>query len=155
MDATGRIAGSRPAGKKRQSVNPVQTLTRSAVDALLEKKGNDVTVMDLRGVSGVADYFVICTGHSDLQIKALADSVWERIRDRHDEKPWHVEGYSHLQWVLLDYVDLVVHIFTPERRAYYSLERLWGDAQIEHVAEDGSGGDVASLKPNDRSAPDR
>lgn len=144
MDATGRIAGSRLAGKKRQTNNPAQALARSAVDAILDKKGTDLTVMDLRGVSGVADYFVICTGNSDVQIKALAEAVRERVRDHHSEKPWHVEGFDHLQWVLLDYVDLVVHIFTPEKRSFYNLERLWGDARIEHVPEDGSGAVVDS-----------
>lgn len=154
MDAAGRMAGSRSPGKKRETNNPAQTLARSAVDAILDKKGTDLTVMDLRGVSGVADFFVICTGNSDVQIKALAEAVRERVRDDHSEKPWHVEGFDHLQWVLLDYVDLVVHIFTPEKRTFYNLERLWGDALIEHVPDDASGGAVDALRLEERgSAP--
>lgn len=117
-----------------------------AVDAVLSKKAHDVTVLDMRGVSGVADYFVMCTGDSDLQIRAIADAVDERLREELGERPWHREGYEHLQWVLLDYVDLVVHIFSQEKRTFYGLERLWGDAPVEQVPEDGSGESVKILQ---------
>lgn len=117
-----------------------------AVDAALSKKAHDVTVMDMRGVSGVADYFVMCTGDSDLQIRAIADAVDEELREKLGERPWHREGYEHLQWVLLDYVDVVIHIFSREKRAFYELERLWGDAPIELVPEDASGDSVKILQ---------
>ncbi len=112
---------------------------------MLEKKARDITVMDMRGVSGVADYFVICTGDSDLQIKAIADAVRERIREQCSERPWHKEGYDHLQWVLLDYVDLVVHVFNQEKRGFYALERLWGDAPVERVPDDAPSASVVKL----------
>src|SRR5690606_2736231 len=124
---------------KRISRHPARVLAIHAVDAVLSKKAHDVTVMDMRSVSGVADYFVMCTGDSDLQIRAIADAVEENLRTELGERPWHREGYEHLQWVLLDYVDLVVHIFSQEKRAFYGLERLWGDAPSEQVSEDGSG----------------
>ncbi len=121
--------------KQRTTPTPGNRLAATAVDALLDKKGTGITVIDVRATSGVTDYFVLCTGEVDLQIKALTDSVREKIREQHQEKPWHVEGYEHLQWVLMDYVDVVVHIFTQEKRAFYDLERLWGDAPIESVPD--------------------
>jgi ribosome-associated protein len=103
---------------------------------MLEKKAHNVTVMDMREVSGVADVFVLGTGDSDLQIKAIADAVSDKIREAYSEKPWHTEGYEDRQWVLLDYVDLVVHVFSHEKRSFYDLERLWGDAPSEDVSSE-------------------
>lgn len=130
---------------RRSTQNPVGALAAAAVDAMLDKKAHQVTVMDMRGVSGVADVFVIGTGESDLQIKAIADAVTEKIREGYSEKPWHTEGYDGRQWVLLDYVDLVVHVFSHEKRNFYDLERLWGDAPTEEVPADASSEDVALL----------
>ncbi len=98
------------------------------VEAMLDKKARDVTVMDMREVAGFVDYFVIGTGDSELQIKAIAEAIRERVRTECDEKPWHMEGADAWQWVLLDYVDVVAHVFSPDKRAFYDLERLWGDA---------------------------
>ncbi len=92
--------------------------------------------MDMREVSGLADYFVLCSGVSDSQIRAIQEAVEARIRGAEDERPWHREGEDFRQWVLLDYVDLVVHIFSRERRAFYNLERLWNDAPQETVTGD-------------------
>ena len=124
----------------------MRTLAGHAVDAILDKKGEDVVVMDMRSVSGVADLFVLCTGASDVQIRAIAEAVVERIREACDERPWHKEGLDHLQWVLIDYVDLVVHVFNPEKRAFYGLERLWGDAPLERVADTAASSDVELLR---------
>ena len=115
------------------------------MDAILSKKGRDVLVLDVHDVSGVADIFILATGDSDLQIKAMSDAVRVELREETGERPWHVEGAEHYQWVLLDYVDLVVHIFSEEKRTFYSLERLWGDAPNEAVSEDGSGENVKLL----------
>lgn len=145
-DVKNRMTPQRTPGKKRKTRNPVQLLARTAVDAILDKKGTEISVMDLRGISGVADFFVVCTGGSDIQIKAIADSVQDRIRTECGEKPWHVEGYDHLQWVLLDFVDLVVHVFNAEKRTFYDLERLWGDAPTEQIPDDATSADVAVLK---------
>lgn len=144
--STKDLIPERTQDKKRQTPTPTQTLARYAVEAILDKKGRDITVMDLRGISGVADFFVLCTGDSDLQIKAIADAVRAAIREQADERPWHTEGYEHRQWVLLDYVDLVVHIFTEERRGFYDLERLWGDAPTEAVPDDADLSDIALLQ---------
>jgi ribosome-associated protein len=116
---------------------PGRTLARLAVDAALDKKARDVTVMDLRGISGEVDYFVIATGESDLQIRAIVEGIVDRLRTDAGERPLHREGSpGSSRWIVLDYFDLVVHVFDPELRAYYDLERLWGDAPTERVDED-------------------
>ncbi len=120
--------------QRRQSAAPSKVLARLAVEAAHDKKAEDVVVMDMRAVCGLADYFVLCSGTSDNQVRAIQESIEERIREQANERPWHREGQGHRQWVLLDYVDLVVHIFSPERRSFYDLERLWNDAPHELVA---------------------
>ena len=112
-------------------------LARLAVDACLDKKALDVAVMDLRGISGEVDYFVLATGESDLQIRAVVDSVVDRLRTEAHERPIHREGQPGSSgWIVLDYFDLVVHVFTPELRQRYDLERLWGDAPINVVSDE-------------------
>lgn len=135
--------------RRRATHTPSTELAALAVEATLSKKAVDVTVIDVRKVSGVTDFFVICTGQSDVQVRAIFEAVQEQIRDAVGERPWKKEGTDRMQWVVLDYVDVVVHIFDPERRLFYDIERLWGDAPTEHVAEDAEG--VALLR--DASAP--
>jgi ribosome-associated protein len=122
--------------KRRATPTPARVIARLAVEALHAKKGTDITVIDVRHVSGVTDYYVIATGASDLQVRALVESVEDRIREEAAEKPWKREGIEHLQWVVLDYVDVVVHVFDRDRRSFYDLERLWGDAPSEQVADE-------------------
>ena len=113
--------------------------SRGIVDLVVkfirEKKGQRVLVMDLRGLTDIADYFVICDGASDTQVKAIADSVIEGMESS-GYRPWHIEGYGGLRWVLIDFIDVVVHIFLGDTRDYYSLERLWGDAKFEEIEEE-------------------
>lgn len=92
-----------------------------------EMRAEDVVVLDLRGLSPVTDFFVICTGTSDRQMRALADEIRESAR-RLGRRPFGVEGYERAQWILMDFVDVVIHIFDEPRRNYYDLELLWGDA---------------------------
>ena len=132
--------------KQRTTPAPVKELTKLAVEAILDKKGRDVEVFDVRGVSGVADFFIVTTGDSELQVKAIAQAIRVSIKEHALERPWHVEGSEHNNWVLMDYVDLVVHIFLPEMRSYYSLERLWGDAPRETIESDGSAEEMDLLK---------
>ena len=98
-----------------------------AAKALDSKKGREIKVMEVTEITSLADYFVICTGTSSTQIKALADAV-EEAMDKVDERPHHIEGHRGGQWTLMDYSCVVVHIFTEEAREFYSLERLWSDA---------------------------
>lgn len=100
---------------------------REAVAAAFDRKAGDLRVLHLERVSDFTDYFLIASGTSERQVQAIADSVQERLRSE-GVRPLHVEGYNRGQWVLLDYGDLVVHIFQDEPRRFYALERLWGDA---------------------------
>ena len=100
---------------------------REAVAAADDRKAVDLKVLHLQKISDFTDYFVICGGTSERQVQAIADGVQERLRERR-VRPLHVEGYNRAQWVLLDYGDLVVHVFQDEPRRHYALERLWGDA---------------------------
>lgn len=155
MNALEKQISSTRKSRKRTSQNPAHVLAAHVVDAMLEKKAHDVTVMDMRQVSGVADYFVICTGDSDLQIRAIADSIRERTKEQCAERPWHTEGTNHWQWVLLDYVDVVAHIFNQEKRQFYDLERLWGDAPRENVPDDAASTDVRLLQSAAESSASR
>ncbi|NBC86210.1 MAG: ribosome silencing factor [Bacteroidetes bacterium] len=132
--------------RRRIPDNPGHVLAAQAVDAMADKKAADITVLDLRGVSGMADFFVIGTGGSDLQIRAIANGVMDRIREECDERPYKKEGLESLQWVLIDYVDVVVHVFSKEKREHYNIERLWGEADAETVPQDGDAGDIQLLQ---------
>ena len=100
---------------------------REAVSAADDRKAVDLKVLHLEKVTDFTDYFLVCSGTSERQVQAIADAVQERLREN-KARPLHVEGYNRGQWVLLDYGDLVVHVFQEEPRRYYALERLWGDA---------------------------
>jgi len=100
---------------------------KAGVHAALEKMGNEMVVLDIAAVSSVADYFVICHGTSDRQVRSIADSIEEKMRENGD-RPISTEGAAGGQWILVDYGDIVFHVFLEERRRFYSLERLWGDA---------------------------
>ena len=108
---------------------PTPTLerVRQAVSAADDRKAVDLKVLHLEKVTDFTDYFLICSGTSERQVQAIADAVQETLR-AHRVRPLHVEGYNRAQWVLIDYGDLVVHVFQEEPRRYYALERLWGDA---------------------------
>jgi ribosome-associated protein len=100
----------------------------AAVHAALDKKAEDLVVLDLRKAGGFTDYFVICSGGSVRQITAIADAVQDALRETLDERPALAEGMKHSEWILLDYFDFVVHVFSRDCRAFYGLERLWGNA---------------------------
>jgi len=110
-----------------------QELARKAADLALDKKAYDVKILDLRKLSSVCDYFVICSADADIQVKAIADHIMDELRAK-GERCWHSEGFDSLRWVLLDFVDVVVHVFQREVRDFYGLEDLWGDAPSEEVA---------------------
>ena len=108
-----------------------------AVRAALDKKAADVVVLDLRKAGGFTDYFVICTGASTRQITAIADAVRETLKKEYDERPALAEGVDKSEWILLDYFNFVVHIFSRDCRAFYGLERLWGNAERHEIDSDG------------------
>jgi ribosome-associated protein len=95
-----------------------------------DRKALDIVQLDLRGIIGYTDYFVICTGRSDRQSKAIHDAIHAGLKSDHGLLPRRVEGLSEARWILMDYLDVVVHVFTPEMREYYRLEQLWGEAPV-------------------------
>jgi ribosome-associated protein len=117
-------------GRKAQQRLPAQI--DRAVRAAEDKKALDLTVLDLRKAAGFTDYFLICSGTNPRQIRAIADAVVEALK-ADGISPAHVEGYDRSEWVLLDYFDFVVHVFAPETRMFYGLERLWGSAERVEV----------------------
>jgi ribosome-associated protein len=99
------------------------------------KKAFNIKILDLRKVSGIADYFVVCSTDSDRQVKAVADEVDDKLLER-GIKCFHREGFETLNWVILDYFDVILHVFRNESRSYYNLEKLWGDAPVISVDDD-------------------
>lgn len=112
-------------------------LSLSVIEGMIEKKANNVVLMDLRKVhNAIADYFVICSGNSDTQIDAIAKSVEATVYKKTKQDPWNREGRQNREWILLDYVDVVVHVFQKEKRSFYDIESLWGDADFTYFGED-------------------
>lgn len=108
------------------------SISEIVVHGIQEKKGNDIVRLDLRDIhSSVADYFVISHAESSTQVKAIALSVEEEIYKALKQEPWRKEGYQHGEWIILDYINVVVHIFKTDKREYYGLEELWGDAEMQ------------------------
>ena len=105
-----------------------------AVEAALDKKASEIVVLDLRQTPAFTDFFVLCSGQNQRQVKAIADAIEDSLRSER-VKPAHVEGYDRAEWVLMDFFTFIVHVFTPQTRAFYSLERLWGDAQRIEVGD--------------------
>lgn len=119
-------------GKQRSETTRLPKEISAAVAAASDKKAQDLIVLDLRNAAGFTDFFVICTGTNSRQVRAIGDGVTEALAAL-GVKPAHVEGYEQSDWVLIDYFDFIVHVFAPETRLFYALERLWGNAEpVEH-----------------------
>lgn len=119
---------------KRKAGNSSELLSQVIVKGMQEKKAIDIVVLDLRKVkNAVADFFVICSGNSARQLDAIADAIDEAVFKTLKENPWHIEGKNNKEWMLLDYITVVAHIFQRERRSYYTLEKLWGDAKVTEI----------------------
>ena len=110
------------------SARPALELVQLAAATAVAKRARAPVALDLREVGGVCDYFLICSAASEVQVKAVAEAVEEKLRER-GARPWHIEGFEGRRWVLLDYVEFVVHVFHEKTREYYMLDRLWGDAR--------------------------
>src|SRR5690349_10292956 len=104
-----------------------EELTRTIAGYAADKKAIDLVALDLRGVAGYTDYFIVATGNTDRQAKAIHDGIYQGMKDDHGLLPRRVEGVAEAKWILLDYLDVVVHVFTPDTRDFYRLEQLWGD----------------------------
>jgi ribosome-associated protein len=121
-------------GTQARRIAETRDLARSAARLALEKKAEDVVVLNLDGLPSVCDFFILASGRSEAQVRAISDRIEEGLAEQ-GVKPWHREGTTGRRWVLLDYVDMVVHVFHRETREFYMLERLWGDAKIEPIDE--------------------
>lgn len=114
--------------EKRKKAHGMPAQVEHALRAAEDKKAVDLVVLDLRKAAGFTDYFLICSGTNPRQIRAIADAIMESL-GADGARPAHIEGYDRSEWILLDYFDFIVHIFAPETRAFYGLERLWGNAE--------------------------
>lgn len=118
---------------KNKVINESSYISELAVHGIQEKKGNDIIRLDLRNInSSIADYFIVCHADSTTQVKAIADSIEEEIYKALKIEPRHKEGLQYAEWILLDYFDVVVHVFRTDKREYYGVEDLWGDAEIKY-----------------------
>jgi len=109
-------------------------LLSNIIKGIEEVKGNDIDILDLREIhNSSCDYFIICNGNSNTQVNAIVNSVQKTVSKAIQDKPWHIEGADNAEWVLMDYVNIVVHVFQKNIREYYNIESLWGDAKITTI----------------------
>ncbi len=117
--------------KKQASTDELLSVIIKGID---DVKGENIQLLDLREIENtVCDYFIVCSGNSNTQVNAISGSVHKIVSKELKDKPWHVEGQGNAEWVLMDYVNVVVHIFQKQVREYYDIESLWGDAQITNI----------------------
>jgi ribosome-associated protein len=131
MSCMAKTERRRPTTAKKRLTGDIA----KAVKATLDKKAFDVVVLDLRHTPAFTDFFLLCSGQSTRQVQAIADAVEEALRTA-KVKPAHVEGYKRGEWILMDFFTFIVHVFTPQTRDFYSLERLWGDAERIEVSDE-------------------
>lgn len=113
-----------------------EKLSKAVVKGMQEKKATDIVILDLRNVkNAIADFFVLCSGGSDKQLDAISESIDEQVYKAVKENPWHTEGKNNKEWMLLDYINVVAHVFRKDRRQFYVLEKLWGDAEITEIED--------------------
>ena len=120
--------------KNNKTIKNQDKIVKNITQLMIDKKALDITLIDLKKITTLTDYFIICTSESDPQTRAIFNHIKdELIKDK--IKPWKTEGYEHLQWVVMDYINFVVHIFNKKTREYYDFERLWGDAKIIKIID--------------------
>ncbi|NRD24818.1 ribosome silencing factor [Winogradskyella litoriviva] len=113
---------------------PVDQLITTIIGGIEEVKGKEITILDLREIENtVCDYFIICEGTSNTQVNAIVNSIQKQVSKTLKDKPWHIEGTENSEWVLMDYVNVVVHVFQKHIREYYDIESLWGDAKTTQI----------------------
>ena len=117
--------------KKKETLISKDLLVQNVVKGMQEKKAEGITVLNLENInSSVADFFVICSATNDRQVAAISDSIEDEVHKAIKEWPWHVEGKENKEWILLDYINVVAHVFNKDKKDFYGLEELWGDAEI-------------------------
>ncbi len=119
--------------RKNEEATPKE-LVDAVVEGIIEKKGKNIVILDMTGIdNSICRYFVICEGDSNIHVDAVADSVDDYVREKLNEKPYHVEGRENAEWILIDYVDVIVHVFQRSVREFYNLEGLWADAKRTEI----------------------
>ncbi len=120
--------------KRQKNITESQVISELAIKGIQDKKGFDIVCLDLRKIpNAVSDFFVICHGNSTTQVGAIADSVDDEVKKATGLNPWRKEGFANAEWILIDYIDVVVHIFQEQTRQFYKLEELWADAEITRL----------------------
>ncbi|MFP4546756.1 MAG: ribosome silencing factor [Fidelibacterota bacterium] len=119
--------------KQKLTDDQIRDLALKAAQLADDKKAIDIKILDLREMTTMTDFFIICTGEVDEHVKAIVKSIERGLIESDNFKAWHIEGYNNAKWVVMDYFDFVVHIFNPDSRDYYKLEKLWGDAPIIEI----------------------
>ncbi|MFQ5604864.1 MAG: ribosome silencing factor [bacterium] len=112
-----------------------KNLAHKIANLSLEKKASDVLIMTMYPLTTMTDYFVICTGSTNTQVKAISEHISENLK-KEKIRPLHIEGLNNQEWVLIDYIHVIVHIFQPHKREFYAIERLWGDAEVEEIKDE-------------------
>lgn len=121
---------------KEPKSTKTENLAQIAIKGIQEKKGKEIVQLDLRRLdNAISDFFIVCHGTSNRQVESIAESVIDEVRAATGEKPFHTEGKSTAEWILIDFVDVVVHVFQKEVRDHYALEELWADAPAKHIEE--------------------
>ena len=118
--------------RQHKKISTHHKIAKKITELMIDKKALDITLIDLKGITTLTDYFIICTSESDPQTRAIFNHIKDNLTAK-NIKPWKTEGYEYLQWVIMDYINFVIHIFNKEARSYYDFERLWGDANIIKV----------------------
>ena len=117
----------------KEKINADQLIT-TIIGGIEEVKGKEITILDLRDIENtVCDYFIICEGSSNTQVNAIVNSIQKQVSKTRKDKPWHIEGTENAEWILMDYVNVVVHVFQKHIREYYDIESLWGDAKTTQI----------------------
>ena len=121
--------------KRKKRADTSEFLSEIIIKGIQDKKGKDITSMNLKNIEHATDYFIVCHGSSNIQVQAIAESIEDEVRKAIGIKPWHREGIQNAEWILLDYVDVVVHVFQENTRGFYQIESLWADAEIKKIEE--------------------
>jgi ribosome-associated protein len=123
--------------KRKKRADTSEFLSELIIKGIQDKKGKNITSLNLKNIEhAVTDYFIVCHGTSNTQVQAIAESIEDEVRKAIGIKPWHREGMQNAEWILLDYIDVVVHVFQEETRNFYQIESLWADAEIKKIEED-------------------
>ena len=122
---------------KQYSTNEVEELKKEVVEAIQNKKGQGVTIIEIGELeNSICELFIICNANSNTQVNAIADGIEKDVRNNLSQRPWHIEGRDNSQWIILDYVSVMVHVFQTPYREFYQLEELWADAPVHHIADE-------------------